>query len=176
MMRLVKAFLVGATGLFIFITVLSLLIPSNITVSRNTVISNTTKDKIYAQVYELKNWKNWHPLFSTDSATINFGNNTAGENAGCDIIYKNKTTHLRITKTDTASISFTLQSAGENNISNQINFYSLSGLNEIRVDWNATTHLRWYPWEKFYAIFIDKLTGPGYEMALNGLKQFAEGK
>ncbi len=175
-MRLIKAFLVGITGLFIIITLLSLLIPSHVKVSRTIVINNTSKEKIFAQVINLKNWKNWHPLFASDSAVVNVANTAGGENESCDIIYKNKTVHLQITKTDTAFIAFIVQAKGENDISNQINFYPLTELNQTRVDWNATTHLKWYPWEKFYAIFIDKLTGPGYEMALNGLKQFTERK
>ena len=175
-MRLLKAFLIGATGLFIFITLLSLLIPSKAKVSRTVVIDNVAKDKIYTQVIDLKNWKNWHPSFSSNLATISFGNITTGENASCDITYNNKITHLQITKTDTASISFKLTTAGENDISNQIYFYAIPGQQQTRIDWNAITHLHWYPWDKFYAIFIDKLTGPGYEAALNGLKHFTEGK
>jgi hypothetical protein len=42
------------------------------------------------------------------------------------------------------------------------------------VEWRSLTRLHWYPWEKFYAIFMDKITGPGYEAALNGLKEIVE--
>jgi hypothetical protein len=174
-MRLIKAFLVGATGLFIIITLLSLLIPSGARVGRTIMIDNVAKDKIYAQVYDLQNWKNWHPSFSPGLATVNFGKVTAGVDGSCDIIYNNKTTHLKITKTDTAVIAFALTATGENDIINEIHFYSIDG-QQTRIDWEAVTQLHWYPWDKFYAIFIDKLTGPGYETALNGLKHFTEGK
>jgi hypothetical protein len=174
-MRLIKAFLIGATGLFIIITLLSLLIPSKTRVNRTVLIDNGAKDKIYAQVYELQNWKNWHPSFAPGLATVNFGKLTAGVDGSCDIIYNNKTINLRITKTDTSIITFTLSGNGENDIINQIHFQSANG-QQTRVDWDAVTLLHWYPWDKFYAIFIDKLTGPGYETALNGLKHFMEGK
>lgn len=175
-MRLIKAFLVGITGLFIVITLLSLLITANPSVSRTVVVNDATTSKVYEQVADLKNWKNWHPLFAADSATVNFGSVTRGENASCDITYHNKTTHLVITKTDTTAIYFTLTAAGENDISSQVVFSAVPSSQQIRVDWIAKTHLHWYPWEKFYAIFIDKLTGPGYETALNGLKLFIETK
>jgi len=175
-MRFIKAFLIGATGLFIFISILSLLIPSRAKVGRTVVIDEVAKGKIYAQVYDLKNWKNWHPSFSSELATVNFSNITAGENGSCDIIYNNKTTHLQITKADTAIIAFTLTAAGENDISNQLHFYSIPQSQQTTVHWQSVTQLHWYPWDKFYAIFIDKLTGPGYEAALNGLKTFTEGK
>ncbi len=175
-MRLLKPFIVGATGLFVTITLLSLLIPSKARVARTIVIANTTKDKIYSQVNDLKSWKNWHPSFLPGLAKINFGNITAGENASCDITFNNKITHLRITKTDTTSITFILSAAGETDISNQVHFYSMPRQQQTRVDWDAFTQLHWYPWDKFYAIFIDKLTGPGYESPLNGLKKYTEAK
>ena len=176
MMRLIKAFLFGITGLFIIITLLSLLITSNVRVSRATVINNTSIDKPYQQIIDLKNWKNWHPIFKTGIAVINFKNSTLGKNAACDIVYNNKTTHLVITDTDSSSVKFILQSTGESDIENAINFTPLTAAStkEVRVEWRALTKLHWYPWEKVYAIFIDKISGPGYDAALNGLKEYIE--
>lgn len=173
-MRLVKAFMVGLIGLSVFITLLSLLIPAHPSVSRTVVINSADKDKIKKQVDDWANWKNWHPLFLSDSAKVLFGKVTRGGDASCDIIYNNKTTHLKVTKVDAESVTFLLQAVGENDISNQVFIHSMQPLQQTRVDWVATTHLHWYPWEKFYAIFVDKLTGPGYEAALNGLKKYIE--
>jgi hypothetical protein len=173
-MRLIKLFLAGLIGLFIFITLLSLLIPANPKVSRTVIINSIAKEKILAQVADLQNWKNWQPLFASDSAKVLFGKISKGEDAVCDIVYNNKTTHLKIIKTDSSSVTFLLQAAGENDISNEITVSSFPSLQQTRIDWIATTHLHLYPWEKFYAIFIDKLTGPGYEASLNSLKQFVE--
>ncbi len=175
-MRYLKAVLIGATGLFVFITLLSLLITSHPKVSRTVVINGATPGMVYEQVADLKNWKNWHPLFASDSAGIVFGAIKKGPNASCDITYNNKTTHLEIEKADSTGISFLLLSKGENSISNTINLEGLSASAQTKADWVATTHLHWYPWEKFYAIFIDKLTGPGYEASLNGLKVYFESK
>lgn len=173
-MRAIKALLVGAVGLFIFITLLSLLIPSHPKVSRTVVINTPDKNNITAQLTDLTKWKNWHPAFSSDSVTVSFGKLTAGEGASCDIVYHNTTTHLAITKIDTTSITFELRSPGENDITNQVFVTTLQPVSQVKVDWMATTHLNWYPWEKFYAIFIDKITGPGYEAALQGLKKHVE--
>lgn len=175
-MRLVKAFVVGLIGLSIFITLLSLLIPAHPSVSRTVVINSVSIDTIRQQVDDWANWKNWHPLFSSDSVKILLGKITKGQDASCNIIYNGKTTHLTITKTDSTAVSFLLQAEGENDISNQVFIHSMRPLQQTRVDWVATTHLHWYPWEKFYAIFVDKLTGPGYEAALDGLKKFIESR
>lgn len=173
-MRLLKAFLVGATGLFIFITLLSLLIPANPRVSRTVLVNTAAKQNVYPQVADLKNWKNWHPVFLPGVADIRFGAVTSGQNASCEINYKSKIIRLTIIQADTAAITFTLKAAGENDLTNQVVFSAEPATSQIKVDWIATTHLHWYPWEKFYAIFIDKLTGEGYETALNNLKLFIE--
>jgi hypothetical protein len=175
-MRLIKPFLVGVTGLFVVITLMSLLITATPSVSRTVVVNDAAMDKVYNEVADLGNWKHWHPLFASNEATVSYAGITKGEGAACSIKYNNKTTHLLITKADTSSISFTLKADGENDISNQILFTSVTSSSQIRVDWIAKTHLHWYPWEKVYAIFVDKLTGPGYETALNGLKLFIETK
>lgn len=174
MMRFIKAFLFGITGLFIMVTLISLLIPSNVQVSRVVVINNTTVNKIYQQAADLKNWKNWHPMFKPGIAIINFGSITMGKNASCDIVYHNKTTHLLINAADSFSIKFTLQSQGENSIENNIILNTMPLSQSVHVEWRTITKLHWYPWDKFYAIFIDKMSGPGYETALNNLSTYIE--
>ena len=166
-MRIIKPFLIGIIGLFLFSLLLSLLIPSSVKVSR-TVIVNDTVSKVYAQVADFHNWKNWHPMFASKEVTINF------LNKDCDVLYNNKTTHLIFTAADSTSIKFLLKAEGENDIENEIVIQSLPQQKVTQVEWRSITKLRWYPWDKFYGIFIDKLTGPGYESALNGLKTYME--
>ncbi len=169
-MRFVKAFLVGVSGLFIIVTLFSLLIPSKVQVVRTVLINSTTLPKVAEQLSEFKQWKNWHPIFTVDSATISETDNAAVYK----ILHRGK--ELFITKqfSDSAVVKFLLQSKGENELANEIHFTALPAQEVVQVSWVATTHLHWYPWEKFYAIFIDKLTGSGYERALNGLKNYVE--
>ncbi len=170
----IKAILFGAAGLFLVITLLSLLITANPRVARMVVIKTASKDKVMAQLTDLANWKNWHPVFASDSVAVSMGKIASGAGASCDIMYNGKTTQLLLASVDTASLSVELKAQGENDISNQIVVTYIPSMNQVKVDWIATTHLRWYPWDKFYAIFIDKLTGPGYEAALQGLKSYIE--
>lgn len=174
MIRLVKAFLFGITGLFIVITLLSLLITSKVKTSRVIIINNTTVEKVFEQTANLKNWKNWHPVFKPGATVINIIDTSIGKNAACDIVYNNKTTHLVITAADTSSIKFNLQSNSAKDIENDLVISSLPQQNSVQVEWRVLNNLHWYPWEKFYAIFLDKITGPGYEAALNGLKTLLE--
>ncbi len=173
-MRLIKPFIIGIVGLFIVITLLSLLIPSKIKVSRATVI-NASVSKIAAQITDLKNWKNWQPLFKSDAAVITFSTPSNAANAYCDITYNNKVTHLQVTAIDSSSIHFLLTAQGEDVIENEISLTPVVD-GQVQVEWKALTILPWYPWEKFYGIFIDKLTGSGYESSLQGLKDYMESK
>ena len=174
MIRLVKAFLFGITGLFIVITLLSLLITSKVRTSRVIIINHTTVEKVFEQTADLKNWKNWHPVFKSGAIVINILDTSIGKNAACDIVYNNKTTHLIIMSADTASIKFNLQSNSTKDIENDMVISSIPQQNSVQIEWRVLNNLHWYPWEKFYAIFLDKITGPGYEDALNGLKAFLE--
>jgi Polyketide cyclase / dehydrase and lipid transport len=173
-MNALKAILFGAAGLFLVITLLSLLITANPRVARMVVINTASKEKVMAQLTDLANWKNWHPVLKSDSVSVSYGKITSGPGASCDITYNGKTTHVAITAVDTASVSVELTATGESDISNQVVVTYIPSMNQVKADWIATTHLHWYPWEKFYAIFIDKLTGPGYEAALQGLKTYIE--
>lgn len=168
-MRLIKSFLIGLTGLFCMATLLSLLIPSNIIVSR-TVLINTGKGKVYQQAAILKNWKNWNPLFKSDSVKIVY----SADSSSCDILNNNLKTKLSFLPADTALVKFIFQTEGEPVMPAEIHITPVPMQTGTQVEWKSVVKLKWYPWEKMYGIFVDKLTGPGYEAALNGLKNYLE--
>lgn len=174
-MRSVKALFFVTIGVFVIITLFSLLIPSHVRVSRAVVINNASAGAVYKQVAKFENWKNWHPIFTVDSAQIFWHLPAiAGKDSGCIIRHRGHDVKIKLIFADTTSIKFLLQADGENDISSDIVITSLPARQAVQVEWRAITKLHWYPWQKFYGIFIDKLTGPGYEAALNGLKDYLE--
>ncbi len=174
-MRLLKAFLVGATGLFIVITLFSLLIPSRVRVSRAVLIDGTSAAAVRAQIANFPNWTNWHPIFTSDSATGSWQTNgSANAETSYRIAHGNQNILLTPQPSDSIATRFLLHAAGENEVENEIVVLPLPAQQAVQVEWRAITKLSWYPWQKFYGIFIDQLTGPGYETALNSLKTFLE--
>jgi hypothetical protein len=172
---MIKAFLIGAIGLFVVITLFSLLIPSRVRVSRAVLINSTTANAVYQQTALLDNWKKWHPIFTMDSAKLIKQEPTSGgKDSSYIILQHGKEVKVQLITADSNSVKFLLQAAGENDIENDIVLKTLASQNAVQVEWRAVTKLHWYPWEKFYGIFIDKLTGAGYEAALNGLKEYIE--
>ena len=174
-MRLIKAFLVGAIGLFVIITLFSLLIPSRVRVSRAVIINNTSHREVLRQIVPMSNWKNWHPIFKLDSARlIGIAPANGSSDSTYSILQRGNEITIHMLSADTNYIKFSLQANGENDIDNDIVLSSLPSQNSVQIEWRAITKLHWYPWQKFYGIFIDQLTGPGYEAALNGLKEYLE--
>lgn len=172
-MRLLKGFLIVLAGLFIFITILSLFIPSKLMVSRAVVI-NSTADKVFSEINNLQNWKHWQPVFMNDSAKINFKTNTGGISNYCEWDSKGQKNIIEITEKKSNAISVLLKRSGENDVQNTISVLPLSDSNQVQAEWNVLIKLKWYPWEKFYGIFIEKISGQGYEDALNSLKNYVE--
>ena len=78
-MRFIKGFLLAVTGLFIMITLLSLLMPSKVMTVRSVTIHGTA-ERVFEEIKDLKNWKHWHPVFMQDSNTISISTplNVAG--------------------------------------------------------------------------------------------------
>ena len=167
-MRLIKGFFIVLAGLFIFITILSLFIPSRLMITRAVVI-NAPADKVFNEISDLQNWKHWQPVFMNDSAKIKF---TSGNS--CEWESKGKKNTVQITEKKGNAVSAILRRAGENEIKNNISILPLADSNQVQVEWNVLIKLKWYPWEKFYGIFIEKITGQGYEDALNSLKTYIE--
>jgi hypothetical protein len=172
-MRLLKGFIITVAGLFVVITLLSLLMPSTVMTARSVTVQ-APQQKIYEQVADLNNWKNWHPVFKGGPAGMVISTPAAGKGAYAEWETNNKKNRLEITGVSANAVWLTLKRPGKNDVVNQISFTPFEADNSIQVEWMALTKLKWYPWEKFSGILIDKITGPGYDTALKELKAYTE--
>lgn len=172
-MRLIKGFVLAIAGLFIMITLLSLLIPSKVMVARGVVV-NTNAKKVLAELTNLRNWQHWQPVFKNDSLKLGFSTDSKSVNSFCEWESSGKKNKFTITAIKEFEITAALSREGENDVTNTISILPLADSNSVQVEWRALTKLKWYPWEKFYGIFIEKITGQGYEDALNSLKAYIE--
>ncbi|MBK8520444.1 MAG: hypothetical protein IPL54_06030 [Chitinophagaceae bacterium] len=172
-MRLFKGFFIVLAGLFIFITILSLFIPSKLMVTRD-VVTNAPAGKVFSEINNLHNWKHWQPVFINDSAKITFNTGADGVSNFCEWDSKGKKNTVTITSKSNQSIAAVLKRSGETDVQNTISILPLADSNQVQAEWNVLIRLKWYPWEKFYGIFIEKISGQGYEDALNSLKSYVE--
>ncbi len=174
-MRLLKGFALTLLGLSIMVTLVSLLMPSTVSVVRSVVIHATGKN-VFDEISDLKNWKHWHPVFINDSSGITISVPSGGVNAMASWSSNAKMNKLVITEVLPNQLKATLMREGENDITNILSVTPVNDSMAVQAEWRVMTKLKWYPWEKFSGIFVDKMTGPGYEAALNNLKDVVENK
>jgi hypothetical protein len=172
-MKFVKPFLFVASGFFILITLISLLIPSQVMTTKSVTI-HSPKEKIGSAIKDLQMWRYWHPVFKADSAAmfISSPSNVAG--AYADWEQSGKKNRMTITEVFAEGIKINLERPGEKAVENSLLVLPMEEAGTFHVEWRSLTKLKWYPWEKFAGIFVSDMTGPGYEAALNELKKFVE--
>ena len=172
-MKVAKGALVVFIGLFIFLTLISLLIPSHIVTARAETVQADSVG-LYNEISDLKNWKHWHPVFMHDSADIKFSKSTTEGNNFAQWITNGKTNTIIILEKKFPYVKFLLKRDGENDIENTLSLRQVQEQGNMQVQWVSVTKLKWYPWEKFSGIFIEKMAGSGYEAALVSLKTYVE--
>jgi hypothetical protein len=98
----------------------------------------------------------WQPVFAADSSKILFETDVNGISSSGTWESKGRKNKMRITDRNDHAISAVLSRTGENDVQNTIRILPLADSNQVQVEWNVLIKLRWYPWEKFYGIFIEQ--------------------
>lgn len=171
MMHKIKMLLVGFGGLFLLLTAVTSLIPSKVRVTRQVVIGSKEEGPTREQVQHLYHWRHWHPFFQSALVTdVQFHDSVDIRRQSLQFSYHGKITRIQAVDTLNNGFQCTLTTEGERPIDCDIHIAQLPSLQSIQVTWTAMHHLHWYPWEKIYGVFLDRLAGPGYDAALLGLQ------
>ena len=165
-MRIIKLGILSVFFFSLLITTISLLMPSTIFVSRSINI-NAPKDSVYAHLVDLHKWKDW--CVNMDSTPVTFSSKSTGKGAFAKV---DKTT-IMIDSASTENISTTWQSSSSF-LSSSFNFLPNKNNAVTSLQWQFTNHVKWYPWEKFAAIFSDKSIGAFMEKSLDKMKATLE--
>ena len=161
-MRFVKLAAISAVVLFIVIYLFSLIIPSQIRISRAVNIS-VPKDSLVAAVADLRQWQHWNELVSNPDLTNK--QFTSNEFVSAQ---------LKVTKE--AQVGDTLLTAWKQQNARVLTsgFVWVGNDGQLVLQWYFDVKLRWYPWEKFGSIVFDKQLGPPMEKSLANLKKLLE--
>ena len=149
-MRIIKLGFISFVIIFIIITLISLLFPSRIRISRATNLPNQ-RDNIFSL---LKNEKVWHPAYLDSASSAQM----------------NKLEKTDIKQTD-STLVYTLQQAGRKRVNNGWELYGTSTSDSLTLQWYMDFQLSWYPWEKFSSMFYEKTYGAMMERGLYNLKK-----
>ncbi len=164
-MRIIKLGIISLIVFFLIITGFSLFIPSHIRISKAIDI-NAAKDSVMNQVNNPANWKKWYPGADTLSFLM-----VDGKIKGLITGYLQGLLITNISdSTVTAINTGTNSKKGESGW----NVFDGSRPNSVTIQWYMDFHLRWYPWEKFSSLLLEKRYGPLMEAGLDKLKSQLE--
>ena len=150
-----------------FLGIVTLFLPSKVTVSKSILI-NATEAEVAKEIGAFKNWKNWYPAFQNQNIAIT----TSQKNDSSFVILtdeKQRKLSMSMIKSGPENINIFLFAENRNNITYQF-ILSPDRTGQTQLTWNVNTTLPWYPWKKITGIFLDKVTGPQYQAALQNLK------
>lgn len=170
-MRGIKLFFITVFILLAFLSLITVFLPSKITVSK-TVLIKANENEVSRYIANFKNWKNWYPAFQNKNITVNtFQEKDTSFAAITD--EKQRKLLMVLLKSAPGNITILLSEENKNKVTYQF-ILSPHGTGQTQLTWNANTTLDWYPWKKIAGIFLDKITGPQYEEALQNLKATIE--
>lgn len=169
-MRLIKLALLSFIFLFLLVTGISLFVPSHVIISRAINIG-ADRDSIMAQIKDAAKWKNWHP--GLDSAQLLVVNGKV-EGVVLDASDIKRPVTIFITRTDTNEVTAQFWPKKMRPVTNTWRTITYPDKDSVTVQWSMDFHLRWYPWEKFGSLMLEKSHGAKMEQGLTSLKKLLQ--
>lgn len=169
-MRIIKLGLLSIIFLSLLITGMSLFIPSHIRISK-AINLKAGKDAILAQIKDASKWKNWYP--GLDSAKILY---TSGMAKGIILDDKDslQPVYIGIISEEENEIKAQLVTKNMRPVINGWKTISYTNSDSVTLQWYMDFYLRWYPWEKFASLLLEKSYGNKMEQGLTNLKKIIE--
>lgn len=149
-MRIIKLGIISLVIIFIIITLISLLFPSQIRISRATNLPNQ-RDSIFSL---LRQEATWHPAYFDSASASGMA----------------KMKKAVVEQTDSTFV-YTLQQAGRKKVNNGWQLYGTPSSDSLTLQWYMDFQLSWYPWEKFSSLFYEATYGRMMETGLLNLKK-----
>jgi hypothetical protein len=169
-MRFIKLGLISFVFLALLITGISLFFPSHIRVSK-AINVKTGKNVIMEQISDASRWKNWYP--GADSAKPFY---VQGEIKG--LVFDDKDSlhpvYIAISGEKENEITAQFISKKLNPVINVWRIITYPGIDSVTIQWYMDFHLRWYPWEKFSSLVLEKSFGSKMEQGLTNLKNLVQ--
>lgn len=150
-MKLIKLGLISIIVFFLLFTFISFFFPSRVRISKATDIP-AERQQVILLLKDTQAWKKWYP--GADSASL------------LPVITE---------VTDSSVTANSLLQNGRRGITGW-NVYESGIPGMVTVQWYMDFHLRWYPWEKFSGLLMEKRYGPMMEKGLENLEKLLDSK
>jgi hypothetical protein len=147
-MRIIKLGLISFIVLFGIVTLISLLFPSHIRLSKATNLPNR-RDSIFAL---LNNDASWHPAYT-------------------DTSMKAARIQKKLLWQTDSTLVYQLQQGSKKAVTSGYELYGGPSSDSLTLQWYMDFQLSWYPWEKFSSLFYERTYGVMMEQGLLNLKK-----
>ena len=165
-MRILKLIIISFISLSLIITIISLFIPSNVTISRAVQI-NVSKEEVMRQLNEPANWRHWYP--GGDSTDFFYENAVVK-----GLVLDKRRHHYIIMLAEKKQEVMAIFRLSRKNISTGWRLVPATDSKSVTVQWYINFHLRWYPWEKFSSFMFERISDPQLKQGLDNLKALLE--
>ncbi|MBU6158206.1 MAG: SRPBCC family protein [Bacteroidetes bacterium] len=174
-MKRIKILGVGLAGIFLLFTVIGLIMPSSVKISRGVMIAAPTEN-ILPFISQLNQWPQWASWLQSNQGMLI----TVATDAESPFLEWRQAAAvqkgvIRISESKPQSVRLLISFPGMNKAEGTLQVSTGSDGN-TEVIWLLEYPLRWYPWERFEGIFMDTILGSLQEQSLNRLKTLAENK
>ena len=151
--RLIKLAIISFVILFLIGTAFSLLIPSQIRISKAANFHHSSKQVLMAAIKDQNQWKEWHPAYINDSMQgMKAVNITRKIESDSELVYL-------------------MQQGAKPPVTSAWKFYEYPGADSLTLQWYMDFKLKWYPWQKFGSLFFENTYGRMMEEGLTNLKK-----
>lgn len=157
-MRVIKLGLISVVFFTIFLTILSFFFPSHIRISKAVDIK-TSKDSLMMYLAQPAQWQKWYPGADSGKLIANGIKTKDGK-------------ELTLAGKSDSTVTM-LSNSGKTGQSGW-NIFEANIPGSYTIQWYMDIHLRWYPWEKFSGLLLEKRYGPMMEKGLDNLKALLE--
>lgn len=155
---------------FSMFTIIGLLFPSSIK-SANAVVINKKKQIVLKELQITPAWINWYPFFQT-----NVGAYIDNADKDTTIFFNDKKEVLVYNKKlDSNAVSFFAEYENGRVVEHTIVALDISGdSNQVQLMWNETEKLKWYPWDRFRGLVLEKAKTEYLDSVLSRFKQYID--
>jgi carbon monoxide dehydrogenase subunit G len=161
-MKLIRLALISIVMLFVLASVMGMLLPANVLVSR-AVNLNVPKDSIMPYIKDIEQWRAW--IEGMQDPSVKIYSSTDADLGG---------TRVKITGISDTTVVSSWTGKGGNMQTSTLRLIAAPQQKLTIVQWQFEQKLKWYPWERFGSIMNDKILGTMMEKNLNNLKTLTE--
>ncbi|SDC36885.1 SRPBCC family protein [Niabella drilacis] len=162
-MKYIKLLFFSGVVLLLVLTGVTLLLPSHVRVSR-AVNLNAGADSVLNLVSDLSKWERWYPGFDTLELKAAVTEN------GRIVKASVKNVQLQVT-TDTDSLVTVEMKKGAQPVFNNWKLIRYAHSDSLTLQNYMDFDFKWYPWERFAGLLVDRSYGQLMEAGLKRLKE-----